>query len=120
MENTDKINSFETSTGELNSIIKYRADKLEKHFGYLVPPYPEELLNMSGYMSMDMQNMERAKMYFEFSIEYYPNSANAYDSISDYYKAINDLDNAIKYLQKAVDLSDNSYFSDKLKELNNN
>jgi predicted alpha/beta superfamily hydrolase len=68
MENTDRINSFETSEEELSEIVKHRSQKLEEHFGYSVPPYPEELLNMSGYMNMDMDQMEKAKMYFEFAI----------------------------------------------------
>ena len=34
MENTDKINSFETTKEELFGIIKYRAEKLKAHFGY--------------------------------------------------------------------------------------
>ena len=53
------------------------------HFGYAEPPYPEELLNMSGYMNMDMDQPEKAKMYFELAIEYYPQSANAYDSMKE-------------------------------------
>jgi hypothetical protein len=38
---------------------------LERNFGYAVPPYPEELLNVSGYMQMDMGNLEKSEMYFE-------------------------------------------------------
>lgn len=110
MENTDKINSFETSKEELLSIIKYREQKLIDHFGYSVPPYPEELLNMSGYMNMDMNQPEKAKMYFELAIEYYPNSANSYDSLADYYERNGDKDNAIKYVTRAYEISgDNSY-----------
>ena len=61
MENTDKINSFDTQKEELFAIIKYREKKLKEHFGYSVPPYPEDLLNMSGYMNMDMNKPEKAK-----------------------------------------------------------
>lgn len=110
MENTDKINSFETSKNELLSIIKYREQKLKDHFGYSVPPYPEELLNMSGYMNMDMNQPEKAKMYFELAIEYYKNSANSYDSMADYYERNGDKDNAIKFVTKAYEMSgDDSY-----------
>ncbi len=87
MENTDKFNSFDTPKEELMGIIKYREKKLKDHFGYPEPPYPEELLNMLGYMNMDMQQIEKAKMYFELAIEYYPESANACDSMADYYEA---------------------------------
>jgi hypothetical protein len=117
MENTDKINSFETTKEELFGIIKYRAEKLKAHFGYSVPPYPEELLNMSGYMNMDMQQPEKAKMYFELAMEYYPESANAYDSMAEYYEAQGDFANAIKYVTKAFELSDNDYYKKRIEGL---
>lgn len=110
MENTDRINSFETSEEELSEIVKHRSQKLEEHFGYSVPPYPEELLNMSGYMNMDMDQMEKAKMYFEFAIEFYPQSENTYDSMADYYERLGDTDSAIYFITKAFEISgDDSY-----------
>ena len=117
MENTSKINSFNTPTKELFNIIKYRAKKLKTHFGYPAPPYPEELLNMSGYMNMDMQQPEKAKMYFEQAIEYYPNSPNSYDSMADYYESQNDKQNAIKYVSKAYNLSGNEVYKQRLEKL---
>jgi len=117
MENTDKINSFDTSKEELLSIIKHREQKLKDHFGYSEPPYPEELLNMSGYMNMDMQQTEKAKMYFELAIEYYPESANACDSMADYYEAKGDFTNAIKYVNKAFELSGNDSYKNRIEEL---
>ena len=117
MENTDKINSFETPKEELLSIIKYREKKLKDHFGYSEPPYPEELLNMSGYMNIDMQQPEKAKMYFELAIEYYPKSANAYDSKADYYEAQGDFNNAIKYVSKAFELSGNDFYKKRIEGL---
>ncbi len=95
-ENTDKFNSPDTPKEELLSIIKYREKKLKDHFGYSEPPYPEEILNMSGYMNMDMEPFEKAKMYFELAIEYYPESANSFDSMADYYERKGDFTNAIK------------------------
>jgi len=117
MENTDKINSFETSKEVLFAIIKNREKKLKEHLGYAVPPYPEELLNMSGYMNMEMRRPEIAKMYFELAIDYYPKSANAYDSMADYYESQNDMANAIKFIQKATELSDDAFFKDRLRQL---
>ena len=117
MENTDKINSFDTSKETLLEIIKYRELKLENHFGYQVPPYPEELLNMSGYMNMDMEQYEKAKMYFELAIEYFPNSANAYDSFSDYYDIKKDYANALKFAIKAYKLSATDYYKNKVEAL---
>jgi len=118
MENTDKINSFDTSKEELFGIIKYREEKLKTHFGYTVQPYPEELLNMSGYMKMDMGQMEKAKMYFELAIEYYPKSANTYDSMADYYERNGDYDNAIKFVAKAFEISGDDSYKDKIEALN--
>ena len=117
MENTDKINSFDTPQEELFSIIKFREKKLKEHFGYDEPPYPEELLNMSGYMNMDMQQPEKAKMYFELATEYYPESANAFDSMADYYEEQGDFANAIKYVTKAFELSSNDYYKKRIEGL---
>ncbi len=118
MENIDKINSFDTSKEELFGVIKYREEKLKTHFGYAVQPYPEELLNMSGYMKMDMGQMVKAKMYFEFAIEYYPKSANTYDSMADYYERNGDYVNAIKFVTKAFEISGDNSYKDRIEALN--
>jgi predicted alpha/beta superfamily hydrolase len=117
MENTDKINSFDTSKEALFGIIKYREEKLKTHFGYAVQPYPEELLNVSGYMKMDMGQMEKAKMYFEFGIEFYPNSPNSYDSMADYYERNGDNENAIKFVTKAFEISGDDYYKERIEAL---
>lgn len=120
MEDTDKINSFDTQKEELFRIIKNREKKLQTHFGYSEPPYPEELLNMSGYMNMDMEQLEKAKMYFELAIEYYPQSANAYDSMSEFYERINDFDNALAYAIKAYEKNPNEYYKQRMETLKKN
>jgi predicted alpha/beta superfamily hydrolase len=117
MENTDKINAFDTPQEELLSILKYREEKLKSHFGYTEPPYPEELLNMMGYMNIDMQQPGKAKMYFELAIEYYPESANAYDSMADYYMGQGDLDNAVQYLNNAFEISGSDYHRKRIEAL---
>jgi predicted alpha/beta superfamily hydrolase len=117
MENTDKINSFDTSKEELFSIIKHREMKLKDHFGYSEPPYPEELLNMSGYMNMDMDQPEKAKMYFDLAIKYYPKSANTYDSMSEYYERSGDYDSALKFATKAYEISNNDYYKQRMETL---
>ena len=116
-ENTDKFNSPDTPKEELLGIIKYREKKLKDHFGYAEPPYPEEILNMSGYMNMDMEQLEKAKMYFELAIEYYPESANAFDSMADYYEAQGDFTKAIKYVNKAFEISGSDYYKQRIEEL---
>ena len=117
MENTDKINSSDTQKDELLGIIKYRENKLKDHFGYSEPPYPEELLNMSGYMNMDMHLPEKAKMYFELAIEYYPQSSNTYDSMADYYERNGDNKNAIKFVTKAFEISGDDNYKERIEAL---
>jgi uncharacterized protein len=117
MEKTEKFNSPDTPTEELYEIAKYRANKLQSHFGYVVPPYPEELINMSGYMNMDMGQPDKAKMFFELAMEYYPKSPNAYDSMADYYVAQKDYASALKYVTKAYQLSGNDYYKKRMEEL---
>ena len=117
MENTDKINSFDTPKEEIFKIIKFREKKLQKHFGYHVPPYNEELMNMSGYMNMDMQQFEKAKMYFELNIAYFSQSADTYDSMSEYYERISDYDNALKFASKAYELSNDDYHKQRMETL---
>lgn len=115
-ENTDKFNSPDTPKEELFKMVKYREQKLQNHFGYSVPPYPEEILNMSGYMNLDMEQPEKAKMFFEFLIAYYPKSANAYDSMADYYERNNDYKNALKFVTKAYEINANDYYNQRIEE----
>lgn len=117
LENVDKFNMPTTSADEINKIVRYRQHKLEKHFGYAVPPFPEFLMNMQGYMSMDMGQMERAKVYFELTIEYYPNSPNSYDSMADYYERNGDNDNAIKFVTKAYKISGDDSYKERIEAL---
>ena len=109
MEQTDKFNSPETSVEELREIIEYRANKLKNHFGYDYPPYPEELLNVLGYMSMDMEQPKKAKMYFESCIKYYPKSANALDSFAEFHEGQGDYETALKLITKAYEISKSEY-----------
>ncbi len=117
MEKTDKFNQPNTSKYELFEIVVYRANKLKKYFGYLVPPYPEDLFNALGYMSLDMGQPSKSKMFFEFAIKYYPNSVNSYDSMADYYERNNDYENAIKFVTKAYEISNEEYHKERIEKL---
>jgi len=119
MENIDHYNLPTTTVDTLSKSIRYRKTKLETYFGYPVPPFPDYLLNMQGYMSMDMEQMEKAKMYFDFAVEFYPESANAYDSMADYYERNGDIDNAIKYVTKAFEISGDDYHNQRIISLKN-
>ena len=117
MENTSLFNSPETSKDALYKVIHNRENKLRSHFGYSVPPYPEDLLNMSGYMYMDMEQLDKSKMFFELAITYYPESANSYDSMADYYEAQGDKTNALKYVTKAFEISGDDYHKERMEQL---
>ena len=72
---------------------------------------------MLGHMNMDMQQPEKAKMYFELATEYYPESANSFDSMADYYEAQGDVTNAIIYVTKAFELSGSDLYKKRIEEL---
>ena len=117
MENTDKFNSFETSKEELQTIIEYRAQKLEHYFGYKVPPYPEDVLNTLGYMSMDFGQWEKAKMFFEAAMKFFHDSANPYDSMADFYERKENYEQAYKYVSKAYEISKSDYHKSRMDQL---
>jgi uncharacterized protein len=102
---------------DLLELMNYRAKKLEAHFGYPEPPLPEDLLNMSGYMNMDMGQMEKAKMFFDQGIYYFPKKANMYDSMADYYEANTDLETALEFVKKAYAISGSEYHKNRMEEL---
>lgn len=116
MENTAMINNPDTPVEELEKVVRHRAEKLEAHFGYKVPPYDEELLNMLGYMNLDMGYPERSLAFFLFGIEYFPLSPNAYDSLSEFYVSQDDFENALKYASIAFELSGSDYHKQKMEE----
>ncbi len=117
MEYIDKFNSPETSKEELSAIVNNRAKKLKSYFGYPVPPYPQEILNVLGYMNLDMGKLEKSKMFFEFAITYYSNSANVYDSMADYFERNNDYKSALNFVVKAFEISGDDNHRQRIKYL---
>jgi uncharacterized protein len=117
MERVELFNIPETTTEELLELMNYRAKKLEGHFGYPEPPFPEDLITMSGYMSMDRGQMEKAKMFFEQGIQYFPQSANMYDSMADYYELKDDPKTALEFVKKAFAISGSDYHKNRIEEL---
>lgn len=115
MEKTELFNIPETPSSELLDILNYRAEKLRSHFGFQVAPFPEDLITMSGYMNMGQ--MEKAKMFFEQGLKYFPKSANMYDSVADYFIAENDLNSALDYVKKAYSISGSEYHKGRIDEL---
>ena len=68
-------------------------------------------------MNMDMEQLEKAKMYFELAMEYYPESANSFDSMADYYESQGDFTTAVKYVNRAFELSGSDYYKQEFKDL---
>jgi len=88
----------------LRSLIRDRSESLTTHMGYPVF-MEEELLNMLGYMSMEMDQPEKAHAIFELLIEYYPGSASAHSAMADYFESQNDVEHALLHARKAFDMS---------------
>lgn len=105
MENTALINNPETPTQEIEQWVRKRAQKLQSHLGYAVAPVDEELLVGLGHMYTDMGQPDKAKMYFELGVEYYPESANAHGSLADYFAKQKDYKSALDHATKAFELS---------------
>lgn len=116
MEDTDKINNPETALDELLQVIRKREQKLEEHFDYFVPPYDEGLLNMLGYMYMEMGQLQKSLAIFLLGVEYFPSSANAYDSLADYYVAQGDYENALINETRAFEISGSDYHRERIEE----
>ena len=104
-ENTSAFNNPNTSVKKIKSFIKYRENKLKKHFSYTEPPYGEDIFNMMGYMNIDLNQLEKSLMYFKMATYYYPKSANAFDSLAEFYFKQKDYKNALKNITKAYNLS---------------
>lgn len=110
-------NNPETSVELLEKHINDRAKVLSNHFGYAVPPADEEMLNMGGYMFLQMGQANKAKLFFETQVKYYPWSVNAFDSLADFYISQNNNEKAIQNLKKAYELSSDETYQNKIDEL---
>ncbi|WP_028374697.1 tetratricopeptide repeat protein [Leeuwenhoekiella sp. MAR_2009_132] len=71
-------------------------------------------------MSMDMDQPEKTKFYFEQGIKYYPNSANTYDSLADYYERTGDKASALQAVTKAYELNPDPYYKERMESLKGN
>ncbi len=104
-KNPPKYNNPETTVDEIKEMLNEQTNIYAKNFGYTVPPMLEEMLNGYGYMNLQMGQPQKAKLFFEMGVKYYPDSANAYDSLSEYYESQEDYKNALKFITKAYELS---------------
>jgi uncharacterized protein len=104
-KNPPKYNNPKTTVAELTEMLNEQAEIYLKNYGYAVPPMVEELFNGYGYMNLQMGAPEKAKLFFEMGVKYYPKSANSYDSLAEYYETVEDYSNALKNIKKAFELS---------------
>ncbi|WP_298903860.1 alpha/beta hydrolase-fold protein [uncultured Psychroserpens sp.] len=110
-------NNPESSVELLQTLLDNQEKIYAKNFGYKVPPMIEELFNGYGYMNLQMGQPEKAYLFFNKAISYYPESANAYDAMADYYIDQKDKIKAIEFVEKAFAISGNSYYKEKLDAL---
>ncbi|WBX70803.1 tetratricopeptide repeat protein [Tenacibaculum retecalamus] len=116
IKDTHKFNNPETSTEDLLKIIKNQEERYLKHFGYFTPPFDEELLIMSGYMFLDMKQVDKSLTFFKLATEYYPDSANTFDSLADYYIRQKDYKKALENVTKAYQISKSEFHLKRMKE----
>ncbi len=112
-----KYNNPATSVDEIEKMLEEQAAIYAINLGYEVPPMVEELFSGYGYMNLQMEQPEKARMFFQKNLDYYPTSATAFDSMADYYVAMEDKENALKMVIKAYQLSKTPYFEERIKEL---
>jgi len=112
-----KYNNPETSVEELREMLKDQERVYSSNFGTPTPPMIEELLNGYGYMNLQMEQLEKALLFFNLAVEYYPNSANGYDGLVDFYLYKKDKINALKNANKAFELNKDDYYRDRIKSI---
>jgi hypothetical protein len=68
-------------------------------------------------MNLQMGAPEKAKLFFEMGVKYYPKSANSFDSLAEYYESIKDYANALKNIKKAFELSGSDSYKKRLETI---
>lgn len=112
-----QYNNPTTSVEEIRALLTNQEKIFNKHFGYPTPPMIEELFLGYGYMNMEMEQPNKAFLFFNMGIKYYPMSANAYNAMADYYESQNDYVNALKFVTKAVEIDGDDYYKDRIEVL---
>lgn len=116
LKSPSRYNDPGSSTEELVSLIRNRTEVLTTNMGYAVF-MQEELLNMLGYMAMDMEQPEKAHAIFKLLIEYYPESASAHSAMADFYESKNDYENALLHTRRALDISGSDEYQHRVEAL---
>jgi len=84
LESPSLFNDPSTPTDRLVEIVRNRAEKLTANLGYPMA-MEEELLEMMGFMAAEMEQLDKARAFFELAVEYYPESAAAHDAKAEFH-----------------------------------
>jgi predicted alpha/beta superfamily hydrolase len=104
------------SAGRLKMLINAHYEQASKEMGYQVRP-TEFSFNQLGYVFLQQKNYDKAALFFQLNIQFYPGSFNVYDSMGDYYLTTGKKGLAIAYFEKALKLKDTDEIRNKLLQL---
>ena len=112
-----KYNNPATPIEELVSLLKKQEQIYSENFGVPTAPMISDLLSGYGYMNMQMEQSEKAFMFFQMNIKYNPKNPTAYEAMADFYEFQKDKENTLKYLNKAFNLSGENYYKLKIEAI---
>lgn len=104
LESPSLFNDPSTPTARLVEIVRHRAEKLTANLGYPMA-MEEDLLEMMGFMALDMEQLEKARAFFELAVEYYPESAAAHDAIAEFLMSQGETRDALVHAKEAARIS---------------
>lgn len=113
-------NNFESPIEELKKLLKEQEIIYNKNFGYKVAPMAEELFVGYGQMYAQTGQGDKAKLFLNKAIEYYPNSSMGYEALAEYYEMNNEKKEAIRYLRLAYNINKNEQLLKRIKDLKKN
>lgn len=99
----------------LKRVIVQHFQALSKERGYPVRP-SEQTFNEFAYRHLQGKNFDKAKMFFQLNIDYFPESFNVYDGMGDYYMELQNTAQAITYWKKACSIRATSEIKEKLEK----
>ena len=113
-------NNFESSVEDLETLLKEQEIIYHKNFGYKVAPMAAELFVGYGQMYSQTGQVDKAKLFLNKAIEYYPDNTMGYEAFAEYYEFANNKEEAIKYLNLAYNISENQQLLKRIEELKEN
>lgn len=93
----------EGNTDSLKQLIIQHFQTLSQERGYAVRP-SEQVFNQFAYGHLQDKHFDKAKMFFQLNIDYFPESFNTYDGMGDYWMALHNPTQAIIYWKKALSI----------------